>query len=257
MNQASSAQPNNGEKSTPFWMEHLLSITSAVVATISLGYALLGYGVSLAIETTFNVSHSMLFASPFELIDLSALAVGELTTRLVGVLGELNFYVDFYARLWPVLSLCAAVWLLATGIAHLVKKPPASAPAAVPPAATQRSFLGVPLQMHAVMAVWLSIGTPLVLLLGVLALALFLSVTALVPIVGMAAGKSYISNWVLSPSHCSPNVSLADRVRSAVKDQSHTTQSIKVVRCVKVLNKEENSQQLMAGEPVLNFVCEA
>jgi hypothetical protein len=56
-------------------------VLAALTAFFGLMYiflALIGYGVSLAFESIFNIPHSQLYESPFELIDLSSLAVVQL-----------------------------------------------------------------------------------------------------------------------------------------------------------------------------------
>jgi len=179
---------------------------TAVTAT-SLVLILLGYGVSLALETMFGIPHATLFESSFELIDLASVAVMQSLPAIVEALGKWSTYVDVFKRAISTLGVLFVAWLLFAVLlwwkrSRHVEKP--SATDEQPQGKT--SFVRQQLLAFALILI-----APLFSVAGVVFVAGFMAIISIIPAIGLTAATAYINDTVINPEHCNPLVSLEQR----------------------------------------------
>lgn len=216
------------------WLAWAASI--ATVVGIVLG--LLGYGVALAAESTFGMPHALLFDSSFELIDLAAVAVGQVLANVTDAVGSLEIYSRVYTQMWPFLVAGVAAWLLFVGIAWKLRKRRMSQPQAVAVVrlAAVRWTSRFPLAYATAVVIGGIATSPL--LFGAVLLIMFMlaaAVLSFIPLVGLSAGQAHIRQWVIEPSQCMPTMTLRDRTARPAGTKSKPTN---VVECV-VVRKDD------------------
>lgn len=201
---------------------------TAVTAT-SLVLILLGYGVSLALETMFGIPHATLFESSFELIDLASVAVMQSLPAIVEALGKWSTYVDVFKRAISTLVVLFVAWLLFAVLlwwkrSRHVEKP--SATDEQPQGKT--SFVRQQLLAFAFIVI-----APLLSVAGVVFVAGFMTIISIIPAIGLTAATAYINDTVINPEHCNPLVSLEQR-RKAEPAKSESERGKFNAQCVRI-----------------------
>jgi hypothetical protein len=220
------SNPKKGDRQMAKWAAGLTSL----VAAGGLLLALLGYGMTLAAEAELGIPHAALFDSAFELVVLGNVAATQFVSGSVRALGNLEFYVDLYRESWPaVLGLavaCLAIYLIwAWNSPSAVRTEPASV--APKPGRGKR-------RLWHLFAGLLSIALfPLTLVVVVVVIAGALSLMEVVPVLGFAAGTSYLKEWVLEPERCLWHINAEDRLKSLANRQRGKNKT-KVALCVAV-----------------------
>jgi hypothetical protein len=170
---------------------------SSLVATISLIMILLGYGVSLAIETKFGLPHALLFESTTEIIDLASIAVMEIVTNCGKVLHGFDLVSRLYSDGWPVLTVVAVVVFC---ILCLVQwKARSRKPRGNQVAPKKNRWWLPPIVLGLCV-----ISMPFIAALMVFATAAAGALIGVVPMMGHGAGLAYMEHWVIEPKECRP-----------------------------------------------------
>jgi hypothetical protein len=183
--------------------------------------ALLGYGASLVLNTKFGMPHEPLFSSSFELIEL---IVAVLPQVFIGF-AKLDFWRQLYLPMlwdfWPPMmgltfgwTVFAILWLnraRITKLKHSGKLPRLSAVAINLETETWRGWAW----KGALYGMLLWVGTPLVLLFGIMSVITVIFMLTMIPLLGMASANVYLEEYVVKPSDCAPLWSRETRLANA------------------------------------------
>ena len=214
-----------GEKSAPSPNEKgesWLVRTVAIVSLCGITLSLFGYGVALAAESQFGIPHTMVFTSPFELLELSVFGIAQLIVGPGNGLKRIDTYWMLLATGLPLFLMAVALWSLlvlaeksgwrerfggqtAGLVAKLLRKPDFGAESYSRLMA--RGLVYAPLY---------ALAGPLTVLVGMILVAALCVVLVFIPFVGMTAGDAYIRDWVIGPTKCRPLNNNATRL--ATKD---------------------------------------
>ncbi|MDM0032855.1 hypothetical protein QTI33_12045 [Variovorax sp. J22P271] len=208
------------------WLAAFISISSATGILL----AMLGYGVALSAQEKFGIPYATVFSSTSDLFSLGGWAIVQGLAQLDRLM-TLGFYADLWRLVSPItlrvlslvagISLVGGILLLAgRWIARFVARQSwwrmwtNNAGAAIhrsSPIARVVAFLFA--------AIWTLVGTPVLLTLGVVLIVVVCTALAVVPMIGMEAGKSHIDAWVVRPTICFPLIKRQDRldVRPAIE----------------------------------------
>ena len=204
------------------------AIASAVSA-IALILILLGFGVSMGVETRFALPHSTMYESVLDLTDLSSVAVAGLLSDGLPKLLTWEAFFKFYDQRWPLIALAMGAWLLLTMILYLIERHPQKKPRIhvirhrPSPAATKRKrgWLGFLL---------LGLIWPVMPLFSFVMAAVVicsLSLIGIVPVLGMTAAELHIDTWVIQPKRCFPSMNRVDRLAyMALKEKSEKAKAV-------------------------------
>jgi hypothetical protein len=176
-----------------------------IISAVTLILTLLGYGVALAVETTFGLPHQTVYASALDLIGLSVYAI------ISAVLGFSEVpWLPLLRQTFPLASIAAAGIFMVACCAVFLKVRARedrrsvhgfwayfSAPT---PNDSNRKLLGKG-------AIWsglcgaVTMITPFLLVFAVMVTVVLISI---VPIFGMQLGGQYLHKFVVSPTACAP-----------------------------------------------------
>ncbi|RFO97578.1 hypothetical protein DIC66_06855 [Rhodoferax lacus] len=199
-----------------------VALGAGLVSFGTVALVLLGYGVSLAVESTFAIPHAAVFESTFELMDLASIAMLEMIPALTQALADGSLILRVYRSFAPLLGVIVGLLVLLGGIGWFCEPPRKPDPQATPARSTKpasRLHWGLTarhyLMRYALLGLWVLLS-PLLSLLGILATVLLAAVLAIVPVIGMSAGKAHIEKWVLGPAQCRP-VQTLDALRRSTR----------------------------------------
>ena len=186
-----------------------LAISASVISLIGVVLALLGYGVSLAVEGIFGVPHAALVENGFDLLDLASIGLMSLLEEGLPALGRLDLYLRLYASAWPILVALIAAWLIFMVWLWRRKVPQKFAPpisALAPSKATLEKKRITRERVLAVVALFLIPITPLLAVAGVWLVVVVVAILTVIPVVGMSAGVTHVEQWVMAPTRCMPRL---------------------------------------------------
>jgi hypothetical protein len=172
--------------------------------------------------------HSFIFNSTLELFNLGCWAVAQLLAKSedIGVLWSVA--VDIWNLCWPTTISITALVIGTVLVTKLIGIAGQRLRLMVPKLSTARGiktnfwtrfcnhFKALRGSRLAIWGFSFIVGSPLVFIIGLTSIAVFCSLLSLLPAVGMAAGKTYIDEWVIRPTVC---VSLATREARMSRDQ--------------------------------------
>ena len=221
----------------------------AVISLIGVVLTLAGLDVALAVEAQFGIPHALLLQSPFDLLDLSVIAVTELIVGSGGAYSDWGLYAKAAVNSLPVVTVVVVGWIILAVVARLLVKSKWQ-----PETRTWfRRLLEKPslrresMAFATLRAMWYGLivfaGSLLGTLIAVLVLAVAGTMLAIIPIVSLQAGESYIEKYVVGPERCYPLANRVERLqRLARNKQPSETKEGKVDRvayCVLVRNTEK------------------
>lgn len=215
--------------------------------------SLSGYGVALAAENKFGIPHAALFSSPLDLLDLSSWAVMNVLTGAVELLNNLGFYFRLLTDAGPLLLGVTVLWVLIVLVGTYLAKHPnhfifrITAYLKSPLKRQERPSTRALLVFGPVLGLLGAIGTMLVSIALLAAVALMCFLISLLPLFAMAAGQVHIRHYVIEPDHCYGIYDRAQRMKPATKGAQ---KSQLVVSCVQVLNGEK--EELGRGRVVFS-----
>lgn len=245
-----------------------LALAGMLFAALSVVALLLGFGVTLAVEVVFGMPHAAVFESTAELLDLSSTALMEIIPTIVKFILEPQSYIRLYEENLLSLMAISGSTVLVIFFIGLMKfgKPWRSIKF---PEIRKPQFLGV-LAIHSndgktsfgkflvasFAAIILPFFTPL-LAVALVAIVLYLSIFfAMVPLIGMNSGVSYIEKWVLEPQSCHSTQSPADILKGLRERRNHkaslpdtSNPSSKAATCVAV---RKDKEEIARGRVVLH-----
>lgn len=205
---------------TTNWLAAFISISSAIGILL----AMLGYGVALSAEARFGIPHAVIFNATSDLFSLGGWAVAQGVIHLDKLM-MWNFYVEIWRFVFPVtlrvlgsvsgLTVIGAVLLFGGRWAgRLVARQPwwKDYASRMRTASHNRSWI-VRAAMFSLIVVWTLVGTPVALALGVILVVVLCTALAVVPVIGMEAGKAHIDDWVIRPSICVPIATRDERLQ--------------------------------------------
>lgn len=180
---------------------------AAAVTATSLVLILLGYGVSLALETMFGIPHATIFESSFELIDLASIAVMQSLPAIVEALGKWSTYIEVFRRAISTLGVLVFAWLLFAVLLWWRRSRNVENPGAtIEQPQGKTSFVRQQLLAFALIVI-----APLFSVAGVVFVALFMTILSIIPAMGLVAATAYLNDTVIKPEHCNPLVRLEQR----------------------------------------------
>ncbi|QNA88136.1 hypothetical protein G4G28_05855 [Massilia sp. Dwa41.01b] len=221
-----------------------------ILSSMSLILTLLGYGVSLAVETVFGLPHESIYSSVLDLIGLSAYAV----ISLVLGLGEITWWPLFEQLLLPSL-LGALIPFALVCCAVFLKSRRASARTRtksvwrylIPP--NPRDTTGELLGKGAIASGFFGGLIMISPFLMVGALMITVVVISIVPMFGMQLGSHYLQKFVVAPDFCEPVKSRTMLLQTWSKPRKKDAPAITTATCVAVFN---NDAQVASGRLVVS-----
>lgn len=247
-----SPQPGKQNTESEFW---LLKFTASTVASLTLILILLGFGVSLAIESKLALPHSSLYESSVELLDLGSVAVIEILPKLFENFGKIETYFEMIAgawhSLWVVILLYAIVVALVFTLKYVIKvdfKAHQEKAKAFLAKGGKHGFLArAGLFMLFLLA---SLLMPIPIYFG---LAFAMVLLALVPMIGWFAGMAYIDEVAINDRVCSPLPSVqyyqAQKIAQNTKKPAESKKQPETAQCVKIL---KDGDEVASGRLVLS-----
>jgi hypothetical protein len=220
-----------------------------IISSVSLFLTLLGYGVSLAVETRFGMPHQTVYSSVLDLVGLSVYAVLSLVLRL----GEVSWLPLFEQAWLPALLAATGMFLLVCCMVFLRVRQARSR------AGTNRfwRYFGTPTEHDSTgqllgkgaigsgMFGGLVFITPF-LIAGALLVSMVL--ISVVPMFGMQLGEHYFRKFVVTPTTCEPVTSQAMRLKAWSTPQKEKAAAA-TANCV-ALYKDET--QVASGRVVVS-----
>lgn len=238
-NTKSSPEFDTGDNKRADGSINWLSIIALIISSGTATLVLLGYGVSLAAENIFGIPHAALFDSTFELIDLASIAILEILPATLESIRKWDFFVRIYSESGLVILLFAVAWIAVAVVGFLwePRKTPKGRSSKLERQKTlhwgrsaTQYWAG-----HSFIIFSISIS-PLLSLLVIIFIVSAMTALAVVPIIGMNAGTTYINKWVISPERCVQIQSLNNRrqIISVKKNIDSTESEERVAQCVEM-----------------------
>jgi hypothetical protein len=251
--QPSEASPPALPKRSPWFG---LSTLLSVLSLMSVALASLGYGMSHAVESKVGIPHAALFASVFELVDLSSLPI---TTFLEQ--GDLLFDLSTWLvkvplALWIPLAGSLVLWLIVLSLIVPAWRLPLQRLKALRP----KGWFVRPRRGDSWRQILKSFVWPLMASLGMVFVAwawLFVVwglavVMSLFPMIGYALGHAHLQRWVIEADACTPLRTAAQRVippqKKSAEQTSATGKTRREVNCVSLIKDRET---LITGRVVI------
>lgn len=199
---------SNDKKS--FWSRFASTLApfAAFLALATIALSLLGYGVALAVENSFDIPHAQIFSSTTDLLSLSTWAVVEVfPIDFLAILKSIHHQVWPYALL--VSLACIAIWIMAIKridpkkivARHTQKLRQRS------PKEKERFFIQLTPLAGLAGFVWMY---GFYLLVAAIAVVLVIAVVS-IPAIGLSAGEKFLHKSVIEPEQCVPLRDLATR----------------------------------------------
>jgi hypothetical protein len=226
------------------WLALIISVSSVVGIVL----ALLGYGVSMAVQERFGLPHSIIYVSSTDLLNLGGWAVAQIITTAAQNFFSWAGLNALWMKLWPAaflnygLSICIAfafiaLWLFFrrlksalrvqnSGVKHfrllVIDHPWLSTAIAVFATAITTVF-----------------GTPLIFAFAAFIVFLICALLSVVPMIGMLAGESYIDDWVVRPTVCVTPMNREARMSKVEKSSPSGALKLHAANCVSVSRAKE------------------
>lgn len=191
-----------------------LSIIALVISSGTATLVLLGYGVSLAAESIFGIPHAALFDSTFELIDLASIAIMEILPTTLESIQQWAFYVRIYREFGIVVLFFAIAWIAVAIVGFFWEPKNTSKGKSSKPKNNKQLHWGKSASQYwgeHFFIIFSIFTSPLASLLAMVFIISAMTALAVIPIIGMNAGTTYINKWVITPEHCVQIQSLSNR----------------------------------------------
>lgn len=197
------------------WLAMVLAFASA--SGIALG--LLGYGVALSVESRFGLPHTFTFNSTLDLFSLGTWAIADLLT---GSFSWSSWALYENVLKWSWRALAPALMLSLIGFALLWAWFAITRRLSARTRKQQLRFAMVVFKRNARQKSWVpsaavflfsSLFTTLIVPVAAIAVIFltffFCAALAVLPSIGLTAGKSHIEKWVVKPAACHSNAPLS------------------------------------------------
>jgi len=229
------------------WLALLISIAS--VSGIAL--ALLGYGVAIAVQSKFGLPHSMTFSSTLELFNLGCWAVAQVLINITEASSWLNAAQEIWNSSWPMtVAVVGLLWIggallwMAVVVCKKLKRWISKPIARITDGKSVLDFLrdhryAGKIAAVMVVSVGMIVGTPLVMVLGLIALIFLCAVLALIPQVGHTMGKTYIDDWVIRPTVCITLKTRDARMDKTVRTSQPGAPTVYGANCIAIIRAKE------------------
>lgn len=227
--QGNGRQKNKVDKKTSSSLTWGLTI----ISFISLMLTLLGYGVAMAIETTFGMPHQTVYSSVLDLIGLSVYA---LISLVLGI-GEVR-WISIFEQFWqPSLFIAACIFFFACCVIYLRARQRRSLARIrrfwdhFDPA-IQHDSIGKSLIKGALGSSLFGGLTLMLPFLIIGALAFVVILISIVPIFGSHLGAQHFLKFVITPSTCEPVRSSAALRQALSTPRKKTETAAPTANCV-------------------------
>lgn len=219
----------------------VLKFVASTVASLTMILVLLGFGVSLAVESKLALPHSSLYESSIELLDLGSVAVISILPKLFNQLGELATYLRMIADVWRTLWVFLAIYAVGVPLMFYLKyvkkidfKAKKDQIKGQLAASDAKSFW-----VKACLAFALLLASSLLPIVVYFGLVVSLALLSMVPMIGWVAGLAYIDQAAIHNHTCSPLPSVqyyeAQKAKHPVKRPDAQTTQPDTVQCVQIL----------------------
>lgn len=233
----------------------LLKISASTVASLTLILVLLGFGVSLAVESKLALPHSSLYESTVELLDLGSVAVIEILPKLFNQIGEVATYLRIIADIWKSLWIFLAIYVVGVPLVFYLKyvkkldlKAGKDKAKAVLAQGDEKGFW-----VKAGLVLMLLLASTLLPIVAYFGLVLGLVLLSLVPLIGWVSGLAYIDEAVINDRACAPLPSVqyykALKAQQDAKKPADSKNQPQTIQCVKVL---KDGDEVATGRLVLS-----
>lgn len=233
----------------------LLKFAASTVASLTLILVLLGFGVSLAVESKLALPHSSLYESSVELLDLGSVAVIEILPKLFENLGKTGTYFEMITSAWH--SLWGVIFLYAIVVAVVfylkfvrkieIKAHQEKAKKFLAEGGKHGFLVRAGMFLFFLLA---SLISPIFVYYG---LAFAMILLAFVPMIGWFSGMAYIDEIAINDRMCAPLPSVqyyqAQKIAQNAKKTAEPKTQPETVQCVKVL---KDGDEVASGRLVLS-----
>ncbi|SEL79727.1 hypothetical protein SAMN05518845_111152 [Variovorax sp. YR750] len=206
----------------------------SVASILAIVLAALGYGVALSVESKFGLPHATIYASTFELIDLSSVAI----TTLINAGSSILFDIDFWGKVvssiggWGIglVALWAAMLLVIRKWRWQLPRRPSLRRADTWLRTPSRED-SLP-QFFKSLVAWPTVSAAILfatLWSAIVVSAAIPSLLAIVPVFGYELGQRHTKDWVIGVNACMPLFPRDIREKGIPRS---TKKALRVVNCV-------------------------
>ena len=232
-----------------------LKFGASVVASLTLILILLGFGVSLAVESKLALPHSSLYESSVELLDLGSVAVVAMLPKLFSQIGEVATYLRMIADVWKTLWVLVAIYVVGVPfvfyLKYIKKVDLKASKEKIKTRLAESDAKGFLVKAGLVLIMLM--GSTLLPIIGYFGLLLCLALLSMVPMIGWVAGLAYVDQVAIHDHACSPlpSVQYFERQGADTNDKKPAEQikQPETVQCVKVL---KDGSEVASGRLVLS-----
>lgn len=235
------------QKRATNWLALVISISSVIGIVL----ALLGYGVALAVQSKFGLPHSLTFSSTLELFNLGCWAVVQLLVSGFDTDILWSAMKKVWASAWPMTSVLVLIgmfaglawWLIAAMFKRVrpwlaqVVGAPGSSKGVIGFLSSHLGILKILLFLTG--SAFVVVGTPIVLALGLVALAALCSFLAVIPTVGFILGEAHIDDWVVRPTACISVLNREALIERAAKPSPAAAPKTNGANCIAIIRGKE------------------
>ena len=228
----------------------LLKISASIVASLTVILVLLGFGVSLAVESKLALPHSSLYESTVELLDLGSVAVIEILPKLFKQVGEVATYLKIIADIWKSLWIFLTIYVVGVPLVFYLKyvkkldlKAGKRKAKAILAQGDAKGFW-----VKAGLVLMLLVASTLLPIVAYIGLLLGLVLLSLVPLIGWVAGLAYIDEAAINDHACAPLPSVL-KVQQDAKKPPNSEKQPQLIQCVKV---SKDGDEVATGRLVLS-----
>jgi hypothetical protein len=191
-----------------------------IISSISLFLTLLGFGVSLSVETAFGVPHQTVFSNVFDLVGLSVYALLSLILGLGKIAWQPLFEQAGVNGLVAAGALfvlaCCMICSRALGLPTRVRMSHFWRHVGPPTPSDSNGRLVIKGAIGSSLFGGAMIITPFLLISALLSMIVLISI---VPMLGMQLGAHYLQEFVIAPKACEPVRNGASRLAAAAKQK--------------------------------------
>lgn len=229
----------------------LIKLAASTVASLTLILILLGFGVSLAVESKLAVPHSSLYESSVDLLDLGSVAVIQILPKLFENLGTVGTYRKLIASTLD--SIGVAFFLSAIILAIIfylkfernidIKVHHEKLKEVVADGGKHGFLIKSGLFLLFLLASSLS---PIIIYF---CLAFVMVIVAWLPMLGWLAGMAFIGEIIMNDRICSPLPSVEYYQAQKTKTLAEPKEQNKTTQCIKVL---KDGHEIASGHLVIS-----
>lgn len=255
MSDTQNSTPSLPQKQSSETDFRLLKVSASSAALLTLILVLLGFGVSLAVESKLTLPHSSLYESSVELLDLGSVAVIEILPKLFNQVSKVATYQKIIADIWKSLWIFLAIYVVGVSLVFYLKyvkkldlKAGKDKAKAILAQGDAKGFW-----VKAGLVLMLLVASTLLPILAYFGVIVGLVLLSFVPLIGWVSGQAYIDEAAINDRACAPLPSVqyyqAQKAQQDAKKPRDPKSQPQMAQCVKVL---KDGEEVATGRLVLS-----